>query len=52
MEVLRSFELTVETTDDEAEEFCLGILDEAGTVTEAVGVASWLASRLRELPEE
>jgi hypothetical protein len=48
MEVLRMLGLTINATDDEAEQFCLDII--SGTVKHAIDVVSWIAKRLEEFP--
>ena len=49
MEVLRGLGVTIDATDDAAEQFCLDVI--SGTVGDAVDVAAWLADRLVALPE-
>jgi hypothetical protein len=44
MEVLGARGLTIETSDDEAENYCLSIV--AGDVIHAVDVSWWLVERL------
>lgn len=48
MRVLLNHGLTVEASDDEAEEFCMRIADgnHPNTIKEAEGVVFWLAERL------
>ena len=50
MEILRAKSLTVGVSDDDAEDYCIGIIN--GKVERAVDVATWLAPRLEAFPPE
>jgi death-on-curing protein len=49
MEVLRCLGLTVNTTDDAVEEFCVSIV--IGLVANALDVVQWLAPKIEALPD-
>jgi death-on-curing protein len=48
MEVLRLLGLTVDATDDEAEQLCVDIIN--GSIKNAIDVPLWFAPRLVALP--
>ena len=48
MESLRTLGLTIEASDDEAEQFCLDVI--SGKLKHATDVVAWFARRLKEFP--
>lgn len=46
MEALRNLGLTILATDDEAEDFCVGMLDGSSAIEKASDVFNWLVPRL------